>query len=128
MARARKTLKNLRARGTKLALLTKGDPELQKLRVEQSGLGDLFDLIEIVPEKSPRIIREVVQRMGLRTSDTWMVGNSMRSDILPAIEAGLHAVWIDAHVWEFERTRDAPTGYGFTTLPRLSDITALIAQ
>lgn len=100
---ALETLQRLRARGIKLALLTKGDHELQERRVERSGLADLFDVVRIVADKPPAIFRDIVTELEVEPDDAWSVGNSVRSDILPAVEAGLRAVWIDAHVWEHER-------------------------
>jgi putative hydrolase of the HAD superfamily len=100
---ALETLQRLRRRGAKLALLTKGDHDLQVQRVEHSGIADWFDVIRIVPEKPSQAFREIVVALGVAPIDAWSVGNSVRSDILPAIEAGLRAVWIDAHVWEHER-------------------------
>jgi putative hydrolase of the HAD superfamily len=100
---AREVLQSLRARGAKLALLTKGDRHLQARRVERSGIADLFDVIRIVAEKPPVAFRDIVAELNVEPKDAWSVGNSVRSDILPAVESGLHAVWIDAHVWEHER-------------------------
>jgi putative hydrolase of the HAD superfamily len=125
---ARKTLEHLRARGQKLALLTKGDSAVQRKRIETSGLGDLFDVIEIVPVKSPEVIRDVAARLGVDAASACMVGNSVRSDILPAVEAGLQAVWINAHVWEYERAWDHLAHGDFTTLPRLADIRSLLSR
>lgn len=125
---ARETLRLLRARGARLALLTKGNRELQLRRLERSGLRDLFDVIQIVPEKSPAIIRDVVTALGADVGSAWMIGNSMRSDVLPAIHAGLRAVWIDAHVWEHERTSDTAEAEGVITAARLADIPALISS
>jgi putative hydrolase of the HAD superfamily len=126
--RARKTLERLRDSGHKLALLTKGDAVVQRKRIETSGLRDLFDVIRIVPEKNPDVILDVVARLGLDATATCMVGNSIRSDILPAVEAGLLAIWINAHVWEYER---APQDLGdrrFTSVRRLSDIANLLCD
>jgi putative hydrolase of the HAD superfamily len=103
VAGARETLERLRARGAKLALLTKGDHDLQARRVQRSGVAELFDVVHIVPEKPPAAFREIVDELKVEPRQTWSVGNSIRSDILPAIESGLRAVWIDAHVWEHER-------------------------
>ncbi|HKW02286.1 MAG TPA: HAD family hydrolase [Vicinamibacterales bacterium] len=100
---AREAILALRERGAKLALLTKGDRDLQERRVERSGLADLFDVIRIVAEKPASAFRDVVALLGVKPTDAWSVGNSIRSDIVPAIESGLRAVWIDAHVWEHER-------------------------
>jgi putative hydrolase of the HAD superfamily len=124
---ARETLAFLRLRGVRLALLTKGDPELQSRRMERSGLRDLFDIVQIVPEKSPEIIRDLVAALGVDVGSAWMVGNSIRSDVLPAIDAGLRVVWISAHVWEYEQAYDQVATQGVVTASHLADIPALIA-
>lgn len=125
---ALETLTFLRARGARLALLTKGDPELQSRRIERSGLGELFDVIQIVPEKSAAVIRDVVAALGVDVGSAWMVGNSMRSDVLPAIDAGLRAVQIPAHVWEYERACNHVAADRVITTSHLADIPALITR
>jgi putative hydrolase of the HAD superfamily len=125
---ARETLTFLRTKGVRLALLTKGDPELQARRIEHSGLRKFFDVIQIVPEKSPAVIRDIVAALGVDVDSAWMVGNSMRSDVLPAIEAGLRAVQIPAHVWEYERAYDHARPDRVITTSRLADVPALIAK
>lgn len=124
---ARETLALLRSRGARLALLTKGDHDLQWRRVERSGLREFFHVIRIVPEKTPEIIREVVAALGVGTGSAWMVGNSMRSDVVPAMSAGLRAVRIPAHVWEHERTHDHLAPDGVITTSHLVDVPALIS-
>lgn len=101
---ARQMLSRLRAKGIRRALLTKGDREIQERRIQQSGLVDLFDFISIVEDKTPDSVRKVVDALGTEPNSTWMVGNSERSDILPALLAGLRAIHVDAHVWEHERS------------------------
>ncbi len=123
---ARETLTSLRARGARLALLTKGDPDLQTRRIARSGLIHFFQIVEIVPEKSPEIIRAVVDALDLDVGSAWMVGNSIRSDILPALKAGVRAIWINAHVWEHERTHDNLLDDRVTVLSALSDIPNLL--
>jgi putative hydrolase of the HAD superfamily len=123
----RETLRFLRARGARLALLTKGDHDLQSRRVERSGLRDFFDVIQIVPEKSLAVIRDVVAALGVDVGSAWMVGNSIRSDVIPAIDAGLRAVWIKAHVWEYERDYDHVASDKIVTTSNLTEIPALIA-
>ena len=91
----------------KLAVATKGDREVQHARLERSGLTRLFDTIAIVETKTPTMFRSICDQMGEPPGAVVSVGNSLRSDILPAVEAGLHAVWIDAQVWEHERLPDA---------------------
>src|SRR5262249_45937897 len=126
VAGARETLTCLRARGARLALLTKGDPQLQWRRIESSGLRDLFHVVQIVPEKSPITIRNVVASLGVNPESAWMVGNSIRSDMLPAIAAGIRAIWINAHVWEYERAHDHLVDERVITISRLIDILDLV--
>jgi putative hydrolase of the HAD superfamily len=100
---ARETLAVLRARGYRLALLTKGDPALQRRRIDESGLAPLFDSVEIVERKTPEVIHALLGRLGVEPTAAFSVGNSIRSDVLPALAAGVQPIWIDAHVWEYER-------------------------
>jgi len=88
-----------------LILITKGDLLHQETKLAGSGLGHLFTGIEIVSEKNADLYRSVMRRRGVEPSRFVMVGNSLRSDILPALEAGAHAVyipyegtWIHEHV------------------------------
>ncbi len=90
----------------RLVLLTQGDAEVQRWRVETSGLGDWFDVIEIVERKDETVLAAVLVQLRAAAPDCWMVGNSLRSDIEPAVACGMRAVWIDAHVWEHERDAD----------------------
>ena len=77
-----------------LIMMTKGDHEEQNTKVDKSGLSGHFAAIEIVPEKHPDAYADVVARHELDASTTWMIGNSPRSDILPALAAGIGAVHI----------------------------------
>jgi putative hydrolase of the HAD superfamily len=104
---AREALSSLKSRGYLLALLTKGDPALQRRRIEQSGLAPFFDVIKIVDEKTPESIASVLSELGVAASSAVSVGNSLRSDITPSLAAGVQPIWIDAHVWEYERGDDA---------------------
>jgi len=86
-----------------LILLTKGDPEEQEWKLECSGLRHHFTWVEIVQEKTAATYREIIDRLALDPSRTWMVGNSPRSDINPALAAGISAVLIPhPHTWELE--------------------------
>lgn len=125
---AKETLALLRSKGVRLALLTKGDHQLQSRRIDRSGLREYFDVIRIVPEKSSRIIRKMVAALGVHVDSAWMVGNSMRSDVFPAMKAGLRAVQIPAHVWEYERTDDHIAADGVITTSHLADIPSLITK
>src|SRR5207253_2745254 len=95
--------------GFRLALLTKGDPRLQRRRLDQSGLARLFDVVEIVDQKTPESIAAILDRLEVEPDHAVSVGNSVRSDVLPSLAAGVRPVWIDAHVWEYERADEGPT-------------------
>jgi len=87
----------------RLILFTKGEPAEQAAKVERSGLQSFFEAIEIVTEKDVAIYHGLVNRHRIVKSNGWMVGNSPRSDINPALEAGLNAVFIPhAATWELE--------------------------
>jgi putative hydrolase of the HAD superfamily len=92
-----------------LTLFTKGHPEEQKLKVDRSGLGRLFAHTAIVKEKDPDAYRALVRERGMPPEQTWMIGNSPKSDINPALEAGLNAVFIPhAHTWVLEKQEIRP--------------------
>ncbi|MFI1202961.1 HAD family hydrolase [Streptomyces sp. NPDC020883] len=86
-----------------LLLLTKGDQEEQRRKVNASGLTGHFRGVHIVPEKNVAAYEELTRAYGLVPERTWMIGNSPKSDILPARSAGLNAVYIPHdHTWVLE--------------------------
>jgi putative hydrolase of the HAD superfamily len=86
-----------------LFLLTKGDSEEQKLKVERSGIEEYFKQVVIVPEKDVNTYQRIVSELQIDPQQAWMVGNSPRSDINPALAAGLNAVYIPhPHTWHLE--------------------------
>lgn len=91
------------ARSCRLALLTKGDQQVQRRRIEASGLRPYFDEIEIVSNKGRETFLDLLVRMRAIAGESWSIGNSLPSDVAPALEAGMRAIWIDAHVWAHER-------------------------
>ena len=87
-----------------LTLFTKGHPEEQKMKIERSGLNRFFQHTAIVPEKDAPAYRALVEERGMTPRQTWMVGNSPKSDINPAMEAGLNAVFVPhANTWVLEK-------------------------
>jgi putative hydrolase of the HAD superfamily len=87
-----------------LTLFTKGNPEEQKLKVDRSGLGRYFNHTAIVKEKDAPAYRSLVQERAMDPARAWMIGNSPKSDVNPALEAGLNAVFIPhAHTLVLER-------------------------
>jgi putative hydrolase of the HAD superfamily len=91
------------ARTHRLALLTQGDPVVQGKRIADSGLASYFDIIRIVDQKHDHSFAEVLVDTGTAPGCAWSVGNSIPSDINPALRIGMSAIWIDAHVWAHER-------------------------
>lgn len=87
-----------------LTLFTKGHAEEQKLKIDRSGLGVWFTHTAIVKEKDAEAYRALAEERGMDPTRTWMIGNSPKSDINPALEAGLNAVFVPhAHTWTLER-------------------------
>ncbi len=97
------TLNDLRRRHH-LLLVTKGNFAEQTGKVERSGLRDHFTAIEVVAEKDAPTYHGVVEKYGLVREQTWMIGNSPKSDINPALAAGLNAVFVPHNnTWMLER-------------------------
>jgi putative hydrolase of the HAD superfamily len=98
----RETLLALRPT-SRLILVTKGDKRTQREKLARSGLGPLFDHKYVVPEKDADVYRGIARELGLDPRCSWMVGNSPKSDINPAVEAGLGAVYVPHdHTWTAE--------------------------
>lgn len=91
-----------------LALLTKGHPAIQEKRIDDAGVGDAFDHIAVVADKSSVEFATVLRELDAQPHDAWSVGNSLASDINPALRLGMSAIWVDAHVWEHERRELEP--------------------
>jgi putative hydrolase of the HAD superfamily len=86
-----------------LTLFTKGHPEEQRMKVDRSGLGRYFAHTAIVKEKDALAYQRLIKERGFDPRQTWMIGNSPKSDINPALEAGLNAVLVPhAHTWVLE--------------------------
>jgi len=106
-----------------LTLFTKGNPEEQKLKIDRSGLGRFFRHTAIVKEKDTAAYERLVRDRQLDATRTWMVGNSPKSDINPAIEAGLNAVFIPhAHTWVLEKQEIRPGAGQLLTVERFPDL------
>jgi len=97
------TLAYLRPRHD-LVLFTKGQPEEQRRKLERSGLARYFHHTAVVKEKDAEAYRHLVSELGLDPERCWMIGNSPKSDVNAALEAGLRAVFIPHdHTWTLER-------------------------
>ncbi len=111
-----------------LMLITKGDLFDQESKIERSGLKPYFRQIEIVSDKTPAAYAAVLARHSLEPSKFLMVGNSLRSDILPVVALGGHAVHIPYHItWAHEHVEDTNAA-GYETLEHLGQLPAAIER
>jgi putative hydrolase of the HAD superfamily len=118
------TLQYLSARHH-LILMTKGAFAEQTGKVERSGLKEYFAAIEIVAEKDAAAYQAIVEKYELAHDSSWMIGNSPRSDINPALAAGLHAVFVphgDTWVLEHDEISAAPPRQQLLTVNRFGDL------
>lgn len=91
------------SRRHELTLFTKGDADEQRLKIDRSGLGRYFEHTAIVKEKNEPAYRKLVQERGFHADTTWMIGNSPKSDINPALAVGMHAVFVPhPRTWSLE--------------------------
>ncbi len=108
----------------RLVMITKGDLFDQERKLAASGLGDLFDAIEIVSDKTAATYERIFARHGDGPARAMMVGNSLKSDILPALEAGAWAVHVPHEVtWALEHAEE-PVGQG--RYRKLADLGGLV--
>ncbi len=128
MPHARETLELLSG-SFRLVLITKGDLFDQERKLAQSGLGDLFDAVEIVSEKSAATYQTVFGRHGDGAAHSMMVGNSLKSDIIPAIAAGSWAAYIPHHLtWALEHSETPVKAPRFRQLDHLQKLHTLIME
>lgn len=124
---ARETLEKL-AGDYFLVMITKGDLFDQERKLAQSGLGDIFDAVEIVSDKSATTYRRVFSRNGESPDRAMMVGNSLKSDVVPAIAAGAWGVFVPHELtWileQVEKPMEAPRFRELTHLGELPDLLA----
>jgi putative hydrolase of the HAD superfamily len=109
-----------------LTLFTKGHPEEQRLKIERSGLSGFFAHAAIVKEKDAAAYRALACERGFDLDVAWMIGNSPKSDINPALEAGWNAVFVPhARTWTLER-QEIEQGEGkMLVVERFGDLKAI---
>jgi len=109
----------------RLILVTKGALEEQSGKIERSGLKEYFAATEIVAEKNAEVYHALVEKHELSRDSTWMIGNSPRSDINPALAAGLHAVFVphgDTWILEHEEVNAAPASQRLLIVGRFAEL------
>jgi putative hydrolase of the HAD superfamily len=118
------TLRHLSARN-RLILVTKGAIPEQTGKIERSGLKQYFNATEIVAEKNPAAYEALVEKHDLTLDSTWMIGNSPKSDINPALAVGLNAVFVphgDTWILEHEELNPAPPPQRLLIVGRFAEL------
>jgi putative hydrolase of the HAD superfamily len=111
-----------------LLLVTKGDLFHQETKLAESGLGDSFWRVEIVGEKDEATYRRILTGHGIEPGEFVMVGNSVRSDVLPVIALGARAVHVPYTVTWAHEAAEAPARHaGYRTIERIGDLPELLA-
>lgn len=109
----------------RIILVTKGEMLEQSGKIERSQVRRHFAATEVVAEKNAATYAEIVRKYELDHAITWMVGNSPKSDINPALAAGLHAVFIphgDTWILEHEEPNSAPVGQNLLIVGRFAEL------
>jgi putative hydrolase of the HAD superfamily len=114
--------------GLRMIIVTKGDLFHQEAKVAGSGLADRFERVEIVSEKDVRTYRRVMEAVGVEPDRFFMIGNSVKSDVLPVVELGGHAAHLPyMYTWEFEHVADADAAQqGYHELGSIRELPALV--
>ncbi|MGB0660027.1 MAG: HAD family hydrolase [Mangrovicoccus sp.] len=113
----------------KVVLITKGDLLDQERKLAQSGLGELFDGVEIVSNKTPPIYAEIFQRYGGGPEKAMMVGNSMKSDVLPVIDVGGWGVFVPHDLsWALEHAEPPHGNARYIEVPDLGGLAPILAD
>ncbi len=109
-----------------MTLCSKGHPEEQNQKIDRSGLRRHFHGCQVVREKDAATYRGIVEQIGMEPEKTWMVGNSPKSDINPALAAGLGAVLVPhANTWSLELEEIPPPSQRFVVVSAFADLREL---
>jgi putative hydrolase of the HAD superfamily len=110
-----------------LVLITKGDLFDQERKLAQSGLGDFFHAVEIVSDKTAVTYRRIFSKIGGGPERAMMVGNSLKSDIVPAIAAGSYGVFVPHELtWVLEHVEEPTEAPRFRKIERLGELRGVI--
>lgn len=124
------TIDQMAMSGRELIVVTKGDLFHQETKVAGSGLADRFSRVEIVSEKDVATYRRIITEMGVEPGRFLMIGNSVRSDVLPVVELGGHAVHLPyRYTWAHEEVADVDAERnGYHQLASITDLPALVER
>ncbi len=122
------TLKALQGK-YKLVVATKGDLKDQQRKLHDSGLGAYFHHIEVMSDKQELNYQKLLKRLEIEPEEFFMIGNSLKSDVLPVLAIGGHAVHIPFHTtWEHEKISHKVEHPNFRTLDNISDVLPILLK
>ena len=111
----------------KLIVATKGDLKDQQRKLHDSGLGPYFHHIEVMADKQEVNYEKLLKRLEIEPSEFFMIGNSLKSDVLPVLSIGGYAVHIPFHTtWEHEKISHKVNHPNFKTLEKISDVLEIL--
>ena len=113
----------------KLIVATKGDLKDQQSKLHRSGLGHYFHHIEVMSDKQEINYTHLLNRLDIKPDEFFMIGNSLKSDILPVLGIGGYAVHIPFHTtWEHERISHKVEHPNFKTLEKITDVLGILLK
>ncbi len=113
----------------KLIVATKGDLKDQQGKLHRSGLGHYFHHIEVMADKQEVNYQKLLKRLEINADEFFMIGNSLKSDVLPVLEIGGHAVHIPFHTtWEHEKVNHKVEHPNFKTLEKITDVLPILLR
>jgi putative hydrolase of the HAD superfamily len=122
------TLKALNGK-YKLIVATKGDLKDQQRKLHDSGLGHYFHHIEVMADKQEVNYEKLLKRLEINADEFFMIGNSLKSDVLPVLAIGGHAVHIPFHTtWEHEKVNHKVEHPNFKTLEKITDVLPILLK
>lgn len=120
-------LKTLSGRDYRLIVLTKGDLLDQERKLEKSGLSDYFHHVEVLSDKKESNYKNLLDHLEVPVEEFLMIGNSLKSDVLPIINLGAHAIHVPFHTtWAHETVRDEDNNGGYHTIDSLKEVIDLL--
>ena len=113
----------------KLIVATKGDLKDQQNKLHRSGLGHYFHHIEVMADKQEINYQKLLTRLEINADEFFMIGNSLKSDVLPVLEIGGYAVHIPFHTtWEHEKISHKVEHPNFRTLEKITDVLPILLK
>lgn len=120
------TLKSLHG-NYKLVVATKGDLKDQRRKLHDSGLGAYFHHIEVMSDKQEKDYSDLLNRLEIKPKEFFMIGNSLKSDVLPVLGIGGYAVHVPYHTtWEHEKINHKVEHPNFRTMEKISDVLEIL--